>query len=219
MRSASRPHPAGSAARADRCSSSPHCVTGKAVEPVLNLVVSSEQSASHALRLRHMSSKSIVTLTGSSFFFSPSLPFSPSLVLSPSLLFSPSLFLSASLSLSAESFFSSAAFSSSLCGSTSEGSPFLRTAAYTLRKTGCWKLDKSSQPADSPTSVLTAKNNHLRLAYCWRVRQQGRFFRRAGYRCKSQQNPYQNRDSKAHACSQRKFNRDLEMMHEPVARL
>src|SRR6266480_1741397 len=104
-------------------------------------------------------SRSIVTLTGS--FFSLSLPFSPSLALSPSLPFSPSLFLSASLPLSPlpESFFSSAAFSSSLCGSTGEGSPLLSTAAYTLRRTGCWKLDKSSQPAESPTSVLTAKNS------------------------------------------------------------
>src|SRR5256885_12247290 len=85
-------------------------------------------------------------LTASSFF-SPSLPFCPSLPLSASLPLSPS------------SFFSSPAFSSSLWGSTGDLSPFFSTAAYTLRRTGCCTLERSSHPAVKPKSVVAATNN------------------------------------------------------------
>src|SRR5260370_23538045 len=49
------------------------------------------------------------------------------------------------------------------------------------------------------------------------MRSKRRPSRRAAHRRKSEQNPDQDRDSKAHASSRRRFNRDLELMPEPAA--
>src|SRR5260370_3520972 len=51
------------------------------------------------------------------------------------------------------------------------------------------------------------------------MRKQWRFPRSSGHRSKSQQKTNQNRDSKAHVSSRKRFNRNLRMVQEPAERL
>src|SRR5229473_7379942 len=51
------------------------------------------------------------------------------------------------------------------------------------------------------------------------MRKQWRFLRSSGHRSKSQQKTTQNRDSKTHVSSRKRFNRNLRMVQEPAERL